>query len=335
MTVTVDNIDLEAATQKGIIVVNSPDGNTMAASEHTIALMLAMARNVAPAATSTKEGKWERSKFVGTELYKKTLGIIGFGKIGSHVGEVAMALGMKVVVYDPFTSKEVVEKLGGEYIENLDNFWGRPDFITVHVPKTKDTLNMINKDTIAKMKQGVRLINCARGGIINENDLKEAINSGYVAGAAIDVYENEPNIQECPLIQCEKNIVLTPHLGASTTEAQMNVAIDVAEQIKEVLSGDIICPSDFKFSVECKSYANISFWDLFNESSDLHSWMKQCSEDAEFTNKIPLLVVKINNHKPFVGTTLCAENYILEHKRFYFYTLEDFLRLDDTAFFGS
>ena len=235
--VGVDNIDLEAATQKGIIVVNSPDGNTMAASEHTVALMLAMARNIAPAATSTKEGKWERSKFVGTELYKKTLGIIGFGKIGSHVGEVALALGMKVLVYDPFTSKEVVEKFGGEYVENLDEFWGKPDFITVHVPKTKDTLNMINKNTIAKMKKGVRLVNCARGGIINESDLKDAIESGYVAGAAIDVYENEPNIQECPLINCSGNIVLTPHLGASTQEAQMNVAIDVAEQIKEVLSG--------------------------------------------------------------------------------------------------
>ena len=235
--VGVDNIDLEAATQKGIIVVNSPDGNTMAASEHTIALMLAMARNIAPAATSTASGKWDRSKFTGCELYKKTLGIIGFGKIGSHVGEVALALGMKVVVYDPFTSKEVVEKFGGEYVENLDDFWAKPDFITVHVPKTKDTLNMINKNTIAKMKQGVRLVNCARGGIINENDLKDAINSGYVGGAAIDVYENEPNITQCPLLGCEGNIVLTPHLGASTQEAQINVAIDVAEQIKEVLSG--------------------------------------------------------------------------------------------------
>lgn len=235
--VGVDNIDLDAATQKGIIVVNSPDGNTMAAAEHTIALMLAMARNIAPAATSTREGKWDRSKFTGTELYKKTLGIIGFGKIGSHVGEVAQALGMKVVVYDPFTSRETVEKFGGEYVENLDNFWPKPDFITVHVPKTKDTINMINKDTIVKMKKGVRLVNCARGGIINENALKDAINSGYVASAAIDVYENEPNITECPLLQCEGNIVLTPHLGASTQEAQMNVAIDVAEQIKEVLSG--------------------------------------------------------------------------------------------------
>ena len=144
---------------------------------------------------------------------------------------------MKVIVYDPFTSKEVVEKFGGEYIENLDDFWAKPDFITVHVPKTKDTLNMINKDTISKMKKGVRLVNCARGGIINETDLKDAINSGYIASAAVDVYENEPNIAECPLLECEGNIVLTPHLGASTQEAQMNVAIDVAEQIKEVLSG--------------------------------------------------------------------------------------------------
>ena len=235
--VGVDNIDVETATQCGVIVVNSPDGNTMAAAEHTIALMLAMARNIAPAATSTKEGKWERSKFTGCELYKKVLGIIGFGKIGSHVAEVALALNMKVLVYDPFTSKEIVEKVGGEYIENLDDFWGKCDFITVHVPKTKDTLNMINKNTIAKMKKGVRLVNCARGGIINENDLREALKSGHVAGAAIDVYENEPNIIECPLLDCEGNIVLTPHLGASTQEAQMNVAIDVAEQIKEVLSG--------------------------------------------------------------------------------------------------
>ena len=235
--VGVDNIDIESATQNGIIVVNSPDGNTMAAAEHTVALMLAMARNIAPAATSTKEGKWDRAKFTGCELYKKTLGVIGLGKIGSHVAEVALALGMKIVVYDPFASKEIVEKMGGEYVSSLDEFWGKCDFITVHVPKTKDTVNLINKDTIAKMKKGVRLVNCARGGIINEVDLKDAIENGHVAAAAIDVYENEPNIAECPLIHCTGNIVLTPHLGASTQEAQINVAIDVAEQIKEVLSG--------------------------------------------------------------------------------------------------
>lgn len=235
--VGVDNIDVEAATQKGIIVVNSPDGNTMAAAEHTMALMLAMARNIAPAATSTKQGKWDRSKFTGCELYKKTLGIIGLGKIGSHVAEVALALGMKLVVFDPFASKEIVEKMGADYVSSLDEFWGKCDFITVHVPKTKETINLINKDTIAKMKKGVRLVNCARGGIINEQDLKDAIEAGQVAAAAIDVYENEPNITECPLVNCDGNIVLTPHLGASTAEAQLNVAIDVAEQIKEVLSG--------------------------------------------------------------------------------------------------
>lgn len=235
--VGVDNINLDSATQKGIIVVNSPDGNTMAASEHTIAMMLAMSRNIAPAATSTKAGHWDRSKFTGCELFSKTLGIIGLGKIGTHVAEVAKALGMKLVVFDPFTSKEIVEKMGGEYVENLDNFWGKCDYITVHVPKTKDTINMINKDTMAKMKQGVRLVNCARGGIINEKDLEEAIECGQVASAAIDVYENEPHIETCPLINCNGNIVLTPHLGASTKEAQLNVAIDVAEQIKSVLSG--------------------------------------------------------------------------------------------------
>ena len=235
--VGVDNIDVDAATQKGIIVVNSPDGYTMAAAEHTMALMFAMARNIAPAAISTKQGKWDRAKFTGCELYKKTLGIIGFGKIGSHVAEVALALGMKLVVYDPFASKEIVEKRGAEYVSSLDEFWPKCDFITVHVPKTKDTINLINKDSIAKMKKGVRIVNCARGGIINEKDLKDAIESGQVAAAAIDVYENEPNITECPLVHCDGNVVLTPHLGASTTEAQLNVAIDVAEQIKEVLSG--------------------------------------------------------------------------------------------------
>ena len=235
--VGVDNIDLDAATGKGIIVVNSPDGNTIAAAEHTIALMLAMARNIVPAAESVKSGKWERTKFTGCELYGKTLGIIGLGKIGTHVADIAGAFGIKIAVYDPFTSGSVVEKMGAEFIENLDDFWSKCDFITVHVPKNKDTINLINKNTIKKMKKGVRIINCARGGIINEQDLKEALDSGYVASAAVDVYENEPNIETCPLLHTSGNIVLTPHLGASTKEAQINVAIDVAKQIKEVLSG--------------------------------------------------------------------------------------------------
>ena len=224
--VGVDNIDLNSATEHGIIVVNSPDGNTHAAAEHTLALMLSMARNVPDAVISTKEGNWERSKFTGVEVFGKTLGVIGFGKIGQHVAKVALALGMNLVVNDPFTTKEFVEKFGGKYIENLDDFWALPDFITLHTPKTPETTHLINENTLAKMKTGVRIINCARGGIIDENALKEALESGKVASCAIDV-----------LREFGKNVILTPHLGASTSEAQINVALDVAEQVKEVLSG--------------------------------------------------------------------------------------------------
>ncbi len=235
--VGVDNIDLNAATNKGIIVVNSPDGNTHAAAEHTVALMLAMARNVAKADASIKEGKWERSKFTGVEVYGKTLGVIGFGKIGQHVARVALALGMKLVVSDPYTTKDFVEKFGGTYVENLEDFWALPDFITVHTPKTKETTNLINKETFSKMKPTVRIINCARGGIINEVELKEAVENGVIAGCAIDVFEDEKNIAANPLITLDKNCTLTPHLGASTDEAQINVALDVAGQVVEVLSG--------------------------------------------------------------------------------------------------
>lgn len=235
--VGVDNIDVDAATQKGVIVVNAPDGNTIAASEHTIALMLSVARNIAEASTSSKSGKWERDKFTGIELYGKTLGIMGLGRIGSHVAKIASAMGMKLIIFDPYTSKEIAEKIGAEYETNLDSFLSKCDFLTIHVPKTKETSNLINKENIAKMKRGVRIINCARGGIINEEDLKEALENGSIAGAGIDVYENEPHIETSPLIHSKGNITLTPHLGASTTEAQINVAINVAAQIKEVLSG--------------------------------------------------------------------------------------------------
>lgn len=235
--VGVDNIDVETATQKGVIVVNSPDGNTNAAAEHTIALMLSMARNIPEADASIKAGLWERSKFTGTEVFGKTLGVIGLGKIGSHVAKIAIAMGMKVIVCDPYTSKEAVEALGCEYVPHLDDFWKRCDFISVHTPKTRETTHLININSINRMKKGVKIINCARGGIIDENALKEAIESGQVSAAAIDVYENEPDIQSSPLINIKGNIVLTPHLGASTSEAQLNVAIDVANQIKEVLSG--------------------------------------------------------------------------------------------------
>ncbi len=235
--VGVDNIDVNAATKKGIIVVNSPDGNTHAAAEHTIAMMMAVSRNIPVADASIKQGLWERSKFTGVEVFNKNLGVIGFGKIGHHVANVAMALGMKVFVYDPFSNKEIVEKSRATYIENLDDFWPVCDYITIHTPKTNDTTNLINKDTIVKMKKGVRIINCARGGIVNENDLCEAIKEGLVAGCAIDVFEDEKNVANSPLLTLGNKAILTPHLGASTSEAQINVAVDVASQVADVLSG--------------------------------------------------------------------------------------------------
>lgn len=235
--VGVDNIDINSATENGIIVVNSPEGNTTAASEHTIALMLSMARHIPSAAMSMKEGKWERSKFTGIELFQKTLGIIGLGKIGARVAKTSLALGMRVIVHDPYASKEQVETLGCEYIPHLDDFWAECDFISVHVPKTRETTCLINKNTINRMKKGVRIINCARGGIVEEKALKEAIEEGQVAAAAIDVFDGEPIKPENPLLSCEGDLTLTPHLGASTEEAQINVAIDVAEQIATVLKG--------------------------------------------------------------------------------------------------
>jgi len=235
--VGVDNIDVEEATQNGIIVVNSPEGNTTAAAEHTIAMMLSMTRYIPEADLSTKAGKWERSKFTGVEVFNKTLGIIGLGKIGSRVAKAALALGMKVIVCDPFTSKERVEELGASYIKSLDDFWPVCDFITIHAPKTKETMYLINKNTLNRMKPGVRIVNCARGGIIDEAALKDALDSGHVASAAIDVYEKEPMEANNPLLECKGHIIMTPHLGASTEEAQINVALDVAEQIRDVLSG--------------------------------------------------------------------------------------------------
>lgn len=235
--VGVDNIDVETATEKGIIVVNSPEGNTIAAAEHTVALMMSLARHIPKADKSCKQNQWERSKYVGTELNGQTLGIIGLGKIGQRVGKVALALGMKVLGFDPFVSKEKAEELGFVKVE-LTEIYTKANFITLHVPKTKETMNMINKSTIATMQDGVCIVNCARGGLINEQDLADAINSGKVGGAAIDVFEVEP-CTDSPLHKCGDRVVLTPHLGASTHQAQLNVAIDVSEQIRDVLNGGV------------------------------------------------------------------------------------------------
>lgn len=236
--VGVDNIDLEAATNKGIIVVNSPEGNTTAAAEHTIAMMMTMARQIPPADASMKRKEWKRSDFMGFEMFSKTLGVVGLGKIGSRVGKAALALGMKVLAYDPFVNEEMASKLGFELV-GLDDIWKRADVITFHVPKTKETTNLLNSETLKKCKKGVRIVNCARGGIVDEIALAESIKSGHVGGAAFDVFSDEPVKADNPLLDLGNKVVLTPHLGASTEEAQLNVALDVAEQIRDVLNGGL------------------------------------------------------------------------------------------------
>src|SRR6185437_12641585 len=228
----VDNIDVPAATQRGIVVMNTPYGNSITTAEHAIALMLALARQLPAADRSTQAGKWEKSKFMGVELTGKTLGVVGCGNVGSVVADRAVGLKMKVVAYDPFLSPERAIALGVEKVE-LDELLARADFITLHTPLTDATRNIIDAKALAKTKKGVRLINCARGGLVVEADLKAALDSGQVAGAAIDVFPVEPAKEN--LLFGHPNIVATPHLGASTTEAQENVALQIAEQMADYL----------------------------------------------------------------------------------------------------
>ncbi len=234
--VGVDNVDVPTATRQGIVVVNSPEGNTIAAAEHTLAMMLALSRFIPDANVSLKSGKWDRKSYTGVEVYKKTLGVIGLGKIGSHVATVARAMDMKLLAYDPFLTAERAEKLGVNLVE-LEILLRESDYITLHLPKTKETYHLIDAAKIEIMKPGVRIVNCARGGIIDEAALAKALESGRIAGAAIDVFENEPLEADSPLRAIGSQLILTPHLGASTEEAQANVAIDVAEQIRDVLLG--------------------------------------------------------------------------------------------------
>jgi D-3-phosphoglycerate dehydrogenase len=233
--VGLDNVDLDAATQKGIIVMNTPAGNTISTAEHTMSMVLSLSRNIPQANASTKKGEWKRSKFMGVELYTKVLGIVGFGRIGSEVAKRAFSFGMKVLAFDPFLSREVAESLGVEIVE-LKDLLERSDYITVHTPLTDETKHMISTQEFAVMKKGVRVINCARGGIIDEAALVEAIKAGKVSGAALDVFEKEPLAPESELLKLD-NVVTTPHLGASTEEAQVNVAIEVAEIVRDALLG--------------------------------------------------------------------------------------------------
>ena len=228
----VDNIDVEAATQRGIVVMNTPYGNSITAAEHTIALLFALCRQIPAADRSTQAGKWEKARFMGVELSGKTLGVIGCGNVGAAVAERARGLHMKVIAYDPFLSAERARDLGVEKM-TLEVLFARADFITLHTPLSEATRNLIDRHALAMTKPGVRLINCARGGLVVEEDLAAALDSGHVAGAAIDVFAEEPAI-ESPLFGRD-NVVATPHLGASTSEAQENVALQIAEQMADFL----------------------------------------------------------------------------------------------------
>ena len=235
--VGLDNVDIPAATRKGVIVMNTPDGNTIAAAEHTVALILSLVRNIPQAHASLKEKKWERNKFMGVELYGKTLGVIGLGRIGFEVAKRLRAFNMKVMAYDPFCSPERARQIDAE-LTTVEDILRQADVITLHVPKTKETAGMIGAAQLKTCKKGVRFVNVARGGIINEADLAAAVKSGHVAGAAIDVFTEEPPTGN-PLLDVD-NIIVTPHLGASTEEAQVNVADVVARQIVDALRGRTI-----------------------------------------------------------------------------------------------
>jgi len=234
----VDNIDVQSATRKGIIVMNAPGGNTVTTAEHTISLMLALARNIPQGTISIREGKWEKKKLSGIEISGKTLGIIGLGHIGRAVAERAKGLKMNVIATDPFVSKDAAKALDVELVP-LDDLLARSDIITLHVPRLKETADMINASTIKKMKQGVRIINCSRGEIVHIDDLYQAILSGHVAGAALDVLPQEPPDPTLPILQ-HPNVIFTPHLGASTNEAQLKVADMIAKQMASYLIDGII-----------------------------------------------------------------------------------------------
>ncbi|HXQ49455.1 MAG TPA: phosphoglycerate dehydrogenase [Stellaceae bacterium] len=233
----VDNIDVPAATQRGIVVMNTPFGNSITTAEHAIAMMLALARQLPAADRSTQAGKWEKSRFMGVEITGKTLGIIGCGNVGSVVAERALGLRMKVAAFDPFLSPERAVALGVEKVE-LDELLARADFITLHTPLTDATRNIIDAKALAKTKPGVRIINCARGGLVVEEDLKAALDSGHVAGAALDVFPVEP--AKSNILFGRDEVIATPHLGASTNEAQENVALQIAEQMSDFLIGGAV-----------------------------------------------------------------------------------------------
>ena len=261
--VGVDNVDVDYATNRGIVVMNTPAGNTISTTELTFSMMMALARKIPQAHMSMKEGKWDRKSFAGAELSGKMLGVCGMGRIGSQVARRAIAFGMRVLAYDPYLSLNKARELQVELLE-LDELLERSDFITVHMPLTDQTRDMINAESFKKMKDGVHLINCARGGIINEVDLVAAVNEGKVAGAALDVYEAEPCPEDSPL-RAEPNIVMTPHLGASTREAQESVGIEVAEAIIDFLVNGTVRNAVNMPSLDAKTYELVKPYIMLGE----------------------------------------------------------------------
>jgi D-3-phosphoglycerate dehydrogenase len=233
-----DNVDIPAATKRGVVVMNTPTGNVITTAEHAIAMMMALTRNIPAGTSSMKEGRWDKKMLQGREVYQKTLGVIGYGKIGSIVADRARGLKMRVLIYDPFVTPEKIKNDGYEPV-TLEALYAQVDYLSVHVPKMKSTLDLLNKEAFDQMKDGVMIVNCARGGIVNEADLYDAITSGKVAQAALDVFETEPPSSDNPLLALDQ-VICTPHLGASTKEAQTNVAVMVADQIIQYLSAGTI-----------------------------------------------------------------------------------------------
>jgi len=271
----VDNVDIPVASKKGIIVMNTPFGNSITTAEHAIAMMFAVARQIPEANASTHAGKWEKSRFMGVELTAKTLGVIGAGNIGSIVCNRALGLKMKVVAYDPFLSEERAKQIGVTKVD-LDELLARADFITLHVPFTEKTANILSRENLAKTKKGVRIINCARGGLVDEQALADLIASGHIAGAAFDVFKEEPATSN-PLFGME-NVVVTPHLGAATTEAQENVALQVAEQMADYLLTGAVTNALNMPSVTAEEAAIMGPWVKLAEH--LGAFVGQLTEEA-------------------------------------------------------
>ncbi|AYO30735.1 phosphoglycerate dehydrogenase [Biomaibacter acetigenes] len=292
--VGVDNIDLEAATKKGILVVNAPEGNTTAASEHTIALLMALARNIPEAVRSLKNKVWDRKRFMGIELNGKTLGVVGLGRIGREVAKKAIGLGMNILAYDPYIIKQQVENIDIKVVD-LDSVLKEADFITFHVPLTKSTYHMVGEKEFSMMKDGVMLINCARGGIIDEEALYEALKSGKVAGCALDVFEKEPPL-ESPLLDLP-NLIATPHLGASTQEAQVSVAVDVAKDVIRALKGEMVKNPVNMVHIRPEEYSEIRpFVDLAEKMGSFYTQLRngRISEvEMIYTGKIERMDVKM------------------------------------------